>query len=508
MMNLLNLVDGFLNHVTMYRLVFYYVGALLLGAFVLGFFGLVPHDPAVLALSTVFIGLVCWMINWLLARLLKVPANTDSIYITAGIVALVMPPVQPSDMMGLAGLALASLAAIASKFLLAIYRKHIFNPVALGVAVSAYALDQPATWWVGGNMELLPLVFVGGFLVLRKVQRFSMFGVYVLANLLATAVTTSPGMYGEAFMQSIIYSPLFFAGFAMLTEPLTAPADMKMSLVFGAIVGALSSPSVHIGEFYFTPELAFLVGNVFAWAVSPKFRYKLTLERIEKKAQGVYDYVFASSRPMAFAPGQYLDWTMNLRNSDNRGNRRAFTIASSPGESRVRLGVKFYPHPSAFKQGLLNMKPGDQLYVSQLAGEFTLPRGPDEKLAFIAGGIGVTPFRSMVQHMVDTGDARSVVMFYGNNRADEIAYADVFARAGQAMDLRTVYAVAEASEEDPHFHRGFIDAEMIEHEMPDYKERLFYISGPRSMVLKFTQALDDLGIHRSRIKTDFFPGFA
>jgi glycine betaine catabolism B len=508
MINPLNLVDGFLNHVTMYRLVLYYVGALLLGAVALGFFALVPHDPAALVFSAVFIGVVCWLSNWALARILKVPANTDSIYITAGIVALIMPPVLATDMIGLGGLALASAAAIASKFLLAVHRKHIFNPVALGVTVSAYALDQPATWWVGGNLELLPLVFIGGFLVLRKVQRFQMFGVYVLANFLATAATTSPDMFGEAFMQTIVYSPLFFAGFAMLTEPLTAPADLKMSLVFGAIVGALSSPSIHIGEFYFTPEVAFLVGNVFAWVVSPKFRYKLTLEKIEKKAQGAYDYVFHSNRPLSFAPGQYLDWTMHLRSPDSRGNRRAFTIASSPNESRVRLGVKFYPHPSAFKQGLLNLKPGDQIYASQLAGEFILPRSADEKLAFIAGGIGVTPFRSMVQHMVDTGDGRSVVMFYGNNRSNEIAYADVFSRAEQAIDLRTIYAVAETDGADTNFHRGFIDADMIKREMPDFGERLFYISGPRSMVTKFQKALGDLGIHRSRIKTDFFPGFA
>jgi glycine betaine catabolism B len=242
--------------------------------------------------------------------------------------------------------------------------------------------------------------------------------------------------------------------------------------------------------------------------VSPKFRYKLTLEKIEKKAQGVYDYVFRSNRPLTFASGQYLDWTMQLRSPDNRGNRRAFTIASSPSESKVRLGVKFYPHPSAFKQGLLNLKPGDQIYASQLAGEFTLPKAADEKMAFIAGGIGVTPFRSMVQHMVDTGDGRSVVMFYGNNQADEIAYADVFSRAEMAIDLRTLYAVADAKENETNFHRGFIDAAMIKAEMPDYLERLFYISGPRSMVVKFEKALSELGIHRSRIKTDFFPGFA
>ena len=206
-------------------------------------------------------------------------------------------------------------------------------------------------------------------------------------------------------------------------------------------------------------------------------------------------------------PGQFLDWTLHSLRGDDRGNRRTFTIASAPSEDRVRLGVKFYPQPSAYKQTMLAMKPGDVVYGAQLAGDFTLPE-EDEKLAFIAGGIGVTPFRSMIQHMMDVGDTRPVTLFYGNNRANEIAYVDVFNRAENEIGLRTVYAVADQHHSETNFHRGFIDADLIMREMPDYAERLFYISGPRSMVVKFEQVLSELGIAKNRIKTDFFPGFA
>ena len=502
------LVDGFLNHVTMYRLVLYYVGALLLGDFALGFVGLAPNDPAQLAASTLLIGLVAWVTNFAFAKALRIPANSDSVYITAGILALIMPPVAPTDITGLAGLALAAFAAIASKFGLAVFGKHIFNPVAVGAIVAYYALDQSATWWVGGNLELLPIVLIGGLLILRKLQRFEMFGAYVLANLVATALTTSPSMYGEAFVQTFLHSPLLFAGFAMLTEPFTAPAKIYPSLGFGAIVGALSSPNIHIGEFYFTPELAFLIGNVFAWIVSPKFRYRLTLQRIEKKAQGAYDYVFSSNRPMVFEAGQYLDWTMAVRSPDNRGNRRSFTIASAPSESEVRLGVKFYPNPSTFKQGLLHMKPGQRLYAGQLAGEFTLPNNVEQKLAFIAGGIGVTPFRSMVQELMSRGESRDIVMFYGNNKADEIAYREIFDHACTAIDFKCVYAVAEPGANSGNFHQGFIDKSLIVRMAPDFKDRIFYLAGPRALVVRYQNVLAELDIPWSHIKTDFFPGFA
>jgi len=504
---MLKIVDGFLNHITMYRLVLLYTAALLGCDFILGLAGRSAHDPAQLAFSALVILAVCWLVNRALAAAFRVPANAESVYITASILALIMPPVGPKDFLAIGGLALAAAVGIASKYLLAINRKHIFNPVALGVIVSAIALDQPATWWVGGSVYLMPIVVIGGLLILRKLQRFEMFAVYILANLVVSAVTTTPDMYGEALSQIFLSSPLLFCGFAMLTEPMTAPAAKLPSLAFGALVGALSVPSVHVMDFYSTPEIALIVGNVLAWVVNPKYRFKLTLERIEKTASGCYDYVFKANRPVDFKPGQYLDWTINARRADERGNRRTFTIASAPSEEHVRLGVKFYPNPSSYKQTLLNMKPGDVVYGAQLAGDFTLPES-DDKLAFIAGGIGVTPFRSMIQHMMDVGAKRDVTLFYGNNKAQEIAYVDVFNRAENELGLRTVYAVAEHAHTETNFHKGFIDADLIMREMPDYAERLFYVSGPRSMVLKFEEVLAELGIAKSRIKTDFFPGFA
>jgi ferredoxin-NADP reductase len=199
---------------------------------------------------------------------------------------------------------------------------------------------------------------------------------------------------------------------------------------------------------------------------------------------------------------------LGVRDLDDRGNRRPFTIASAPSESEVRLGVKFYRGSSAFKRSLAAMKPGDVIYGSHLAGSFTLPADSKRKLAFIAGGIGITPFRSMVSEMVARGDRRSVVMLYGVNKPDEVAYADLLDRAERELGLRTVYALAKGDIRASNVHRGFIDADLIQREIPDYRERLFYVSGPRMMVLRFQSVLRDLGLSRSRVKIDFFPGFA
>lgn len=502
------LIDRVLNYVTMYRLVFYYSATLLAAAFALGFFGLVPADPTALAFSFVIILATCWLTNNAFARLLRVPANAESIYITAFILALILPPVTADARIGVAGLVLASVVAMASKYLLAIHRRHIFNPVAIGVVASALLLDQPATWWVGGNLELLPFVLIGGMLVVRKVQRFDMLGAYIAADFIATLVTTSPDHMHQALTEALMSSPMLFAGFAMLTEPLTAPHALRPRIAFGVIVGVLSSPNIHFGAFYLTPEMAFLVGNLFAFATNPQGRFKLTLLRIERIAEGCYDFVFQSDRQLAHQPGQYLDWTLDVPTPDDRGNRRPFTIASAPAEAEVRLGAKFYDRPSAFKKTLGVMRPGDTIYASHVAGEFTLPANHQEKLAFIAGGIGVTPFRSMVQHMLDNHDRRSVVLLYGTQTVDEVAYSDVFERAVDELGLRAIYAIAEGSVEAANVYRGMIDEVLIRREIPDYQDRIFYISGPRAMVVTFQRLLRRLGVARRRIKVDYFPGFA
>jgi ferredoxin-NADP reductase len=502
-----NFVDRTLNRITMYRLMLYYAIALAAAALGLSAVGLLPQHALPFVFSLALIAAVCWLANRAFAALFRVPVNAESVYITALLLALIMAPVTATDLSGIAALVLAALVAIASKFLIAVGRKHIFNPVAIGAAASALLLARPPTWWVGNEM-LLPFVLVGGLLVARKLQRFDMIGVYILANLAATLLLTPLPMASMAFKATFFYSPLLFVGFAMLTEPLTAPHGKISRLIYGAAVGFLSSPSLHIGGFYITPELALLAGNLYAFAAGPRGRYKLTLLRIERTAAGCYDFVFRPDRMPPFRPGQYLDWTLDVPSADSRGNRRPFTIASAPTEPEIRLGVKFYERPSAFKRTLLEMQPGDVIFASQLAGSFTLPADRAEKLAFIAGGIGVTPFRSMVQELVNRHERRPIVMLYGANRPDELAYADLFDEAADKLGLKMIYAVAEGDARGPAVVSGFIDQALIRREIPDFLERTFYISGPRAMVLRFRRALAELGVARSRIKVDFFPGFA
>jgi ferredoxin-NADP reductase len=280
--------------------------------------------------------------------------------------------------------------------------------------------------------------------------------------------------------------------------------------VYGVVVGCLFAPFLHLGHVYSTPELALLAGNLFSYLMSPRATYLLKLEQTTRLAPDIYEFRFRDGTNLRFRPGQYLEWTLRHSCPDSRGNRRYFTIASSAGEREVRLGVKFYPGASSFKRALLAMRPGDEIVASQLAGEFVLPAGKRQKLVFMAGGIGITPFRSMIRSLLDHGEKRPITVLYSNKTAQEIVYADVLEEARKQLGIKTVYTLTDANHVPPDWQGGTgrIDAEMIAKAVPDYRERTFYLSGPRTLVVGFEEALTNMGIPKRRIKTDFFPGFA
>jgi ferredoxin-NADP reductase len=274
------------------------------------------------------------------------------------------------------------------------------------------------------------------------------------------------------------------------------------------MVGILFAPQIHVGDLYTTPELAILIGNLFAYVVSPKTALMLRLERRIQLAPDIYDFVFAPRRRLAFAPGQYMEWTLGHRDPDSRGNRRYFTLASSPTEETIRLGVKFSGSSSSFKEAMLSMDESTEIVASHLAGDFVLPKDPEQKLVFIAGGIGITPFRSMLKYLLDKHERRPIVVFYSAKTADEIVYRDVLDRAERELGIKVIYLITEARGLVPQRggRPGHITPQMIVNEVPDYRHSLFYISGSKGMVDSSKELLGGLCIKQDRIKTDFFPG--
>lgn len=502
-------LDNFLDKTTIYRLMLYYLIILVGVAVVSSLFGLLPFSSLFLLFSTLFLVAVCWVTNTIFARVFRVSTNLESVYISALILALVITPINP--LVNLTFLFLAGLFAMASKYILAINKKHILNPAAFAIFLTALAINRPASWWIG-TAWMLPFVLIGGLLVARKLRRSNL-----VVSFLSIVFMVTLG-FGVArgsdlsiiVRQIILTSPLLFFAFVMLTEPLTTPPTKKMQMIYGSLVGLLFTSQMWFASLFFTPELALLLGNIFSYIVSPKGKLVLKLKEKIQVAPDIFDFVFNSNGKLNFKPGQYLEWTLGHKNPDSRGVRRYFTIASSPLEEGIRLGVKFYDLGSSFKKKLKSLKLGDVMTASQLAGEFTLPMDPTKKMVFIAGGIGITPYRSMVKYLLDTNQKRDIVLFYSNRIPSEIFYKDVLDEARQRLGIKTVYTLTDTSQVPLGWEGkvGYVDGKMISEEVLDYGDRMFYLSGPHSMVIAFKKTLKVMGIKKGQIKIDFFPGFA
>lgn len=506
---MMRFVDEAIDRVTMYRLMVYYLAFLIAIAVALGFAGLLPMSPLLLVFSTLLVTVVCWVTNLLFASVFEAPANAESYLISALILALVITPVWSFS--GIMFLVWASVWAMASKFVLAVNKKHVFNPVAIALVITGVVLGQSPSWWVG-TLSMLPFVAIGGLLVVRKIRRFDLLLSFLALTLAITLAAAAIGGRSvlSAAQSVLLATPILFFGFVMLTEPLTTPPTGNKRMVYGAIVGIAFNPLFQVGSIFSTPELALAVGNVYAYLVSSKAKLVLKLRESVPIAASSYDFVFDSDERLDFSPGQYLEWTLPTSHSDSRGNRRYFTIASSPTEDGLRIGVRFSEPSSTFKEELKVMARGGSIVASGLAGDFVLPRDRSRKLVFIAGGIGITPFRSMVRYLMDKGERRNVTLLYSNRGPADIAYRELFDAASQQIGLKAVYTLTDHGLVPAGWpgKSGFIDAKMIMDEVPDFKERVFYISGPHALVTAFERTLRELGVRKSSIITDYFPGFA
>ncbi|MFA6608441.1 MAG: RnfABCDGE type electron transport complex subunit D [Candidatus Paceibacterota bacterium] len=507
-------IDGFLNKITMYRLILYALTFLALLAAPLSLLDKAPFSVTDLIYSIIAIFTVSFVTNKIFAWAFNAPTNVESVYISSLILVLIITPSTTSDPASyLSFICWVSALTMASKYILAIGKKHIFNPVAIALVIAAFAINESPSWWVGTSY-MAPFVAVAGFLVVRKIRRTDLVLSFLITAILAIVIS---GIIKGSSISPItnIYrilfqSPVLFLAVFMLTEPLTTPPTRIMRIMYGVIVGLFFIPDIHIGSIYPTPEIALVLGNIFAYLISPKEKLFLTLKEKLNIATDTYEFSFTGDKKISYLPGQYLEWTLKHRDPDSRGNRRYFTIASSPTEDTIKLGIKFYPELSSFKNKLLFLKQGDTIVASQCAGEFILPKDVNKKLVFIAGGIGVTPFRSMIKYCIDKNEKRDIVLLYSNKTVDDIAYKNIFDEAEEKLGIKTIYAVTDQGQvlKEENMRTGFIDSTFIQKEIPNYKDRIFYISGPHTMVSIFEKTLAEMGIPKKQIKTDFFPGFA
>ena len=180
MNHLLNTVDAFLNSITMYRLVLFGLATLALIAIVLGFLGYAPFGGIELTVLFVTIVAVCYLTNRPIAYVLKAPINPESSLITGLILFFILFPPSTTEDFGV--VVVAGILAMASKYIFAIGKRHIFNPVAVSLVILILFGRGEGVWWVG-SLSLLPFVAILGLLIVRKIRKMELFGIFLAVSM-------------------------------------------------------------------------------------------------------------------------------------------------------------------------------------------------------------------------------------------------------------------------------------------------------------------------------------
>jgi ferredoxin-NADP reductase len=231
----------------------------------------------------------------------------------------------------------------------------------------------------------------------------------------------------------------------------------------------------------------------------------LTLTARHSETESVESFRFRPDPPFTFQCGQYLRYTLEHPDPDERGTSRFFTIASAPSEGFIQLTTRLSVPGSSFKRALQRLEEGAVLEAAGPYGQFVYPQ-QELPAVFIAGGIGITPFRSMLVDLANRQLDPDITLLYANS-TPAIPFQRLFDDlAAKQPRLKVIYSVGQPNA-DWKGRVGRIDEELVQEHVPDPDKPLYYVSGPKPMVEATAKTLIDIGGRPDRIKQDFFPGY-
>ncbi|WP_091225913.1 FAD-dependent oxidoreductase [Microbacterium sp. 3J1] len=513
-------VLALLGGISMYRLVLFALLALALIAVVLSALGVIvaPTPPEIVA-SFAVLAVVISGVDAVAQRILRLPWRIESSLVTALILLFVLRPgLEPAALLGLA---IAGVVASLSKYLIAWRGRHILNPAAFGAAVVSILgsfgafewLGTSSSWWVGTPSLFIPVVVLGLAVLWRteKVRIVLVFlviaiGVAVLRQAVQAQEFDIAFDLGSALSFAALQSPFLFLGAFMLSEPLTLPPRRWQQFSVAALVGVLAGWPIAVGGlFTLGQERALLIGNLLAFAFALRGSVRLVLERRRFITPTAQELTFHAKGRVRFLPGQYLELDVPHSRPDARGTRREFSIVSAPADlPTLRIAYKDgdQKHPSSYKRALAAAEPGATLAVTGTWGDFLLPRS-DAPVLMVAAGIGVTPFVSQLRQLQSTGRQQDVVLVYVASDSTELAFRDELTETGARVVVFTRDEPAGLPAHWSWAQGARLDAEGLEHHVPDLRARHAYISGPPRLIAALAPALQKA---RS-LTTDAFAGY-
>jgi ferredoxin-NADP reductase len=233
---------------------------------------------------------------------------------------------------------------------------------------------------------------------------------------------------------------------------------------------------------------------------------RATVAEKRQVAKGTVFVLFAVDDYPDYRPGSYFWVELPERgHDDEKGLRRHISLATSPTERGV-VGLATRLRDSAFKRTLTELEVGDEVQVEEPKGSFLLPEDIGVTYVFVAGGIGITVFRSMLRYVADESLPYRITLVYSNRDRESAAFLDELEELEQSVEgLRVVLTMTDDDGWEGETRR--IDAELLREHVGELQNKQFLVAGPPAMTEAVVDALHAAGVPEDRVLAGKFSGY-
>ena len=238
-------------------------------------------------------------------------------------------------------------------------------------------------------------------------------------------------------------------------------------------------------------------------------KYTAKLRDRHDVAEGTMAFHLQKSPDFQFKAGQYINITLiDPAESDEEGNTRSFSIASAPFESDLVVATRM--RDTAFKRVFRTLTLNNEVKVSGPFGSFTLHNDTSRPAVFLVGGIGITPFRSMILQAAKDNLAHKLFLFYANRRPEDAAFLDELQETEkQNSNYKFIATMTDIRKSTRPWHgeTSHITQQMLTKWIGNLHGPIYYSAGPAGMVTAMRQMLTTSGISDEDIRTEEFTGY-
>ena len=231
-------------------------------------------------------------------------------------------------------------------------------------------------------------------------------------------------------------------------------------------------------------------------------KFETNVKEIRPRTYNVTSFRFPRPEDLDYKAGQFFFVTLK---KDGEELKKHFSFSSSPTEKNYIEFTKKLSD-SDFSSALKALKAGDWARIDAPYGKFTF-EGEHKKIGLLAGGIGITPFKSICQYCTDRSLDTKVTLLYGNRTENDIAFRKELEALQQKNKYLKIVLILNEADSEWKGATGVITTDMIRQEIPDYKETMFYTCGPPKMVEIIEKLVAQLGLPDSQLKREYFTGY-